>query len=125
MLIPPQPRPGAVAPRLPPEARFFRYRLRGFILLLRVLLLCWHAGAHADRPLPNPPAQPTLPNFLEATAVDYAHSQLFNTVEGIAPVREPRSARPEPSPGPAPSSPAAGAPMLAPPSGNLRRVNAP
>lgn len=121
MLIPPQPRPGVVAPPRPGHARIFRYRLRGFILLLRVLLLCFHTGAHADKALPTAPAQSTTPNFLEAVAVDYANSQLFNAVEGLAPVREPRAVRHEPFP--APQTPASATTVTAPPA-NIRRVNA-
>lgn len=122
MLIPPQLRPGVVAPPRTSHARVIRYRIRNVILLLRVLLLCFHAGAHADKALPAPPAQRPTSNFLEAVAVDYANSQLFHAVEGIAPEREPRAMRPEPTP--MPQAPASAAAIVTPPAGNVRRVNA-
>lgn len=122
MLIPPQLRPGVVAPPRPSHARIIRYRLRGFILLLRVLLLCFQTAAHADKALPTAPAPNAAPGFLEAVAVDYANSQVFNAVEGIAAVREPRAVRSGPSP--APSAPASNPSTVTPAPANIRRVNA-
>jgi len=127
MLIPPQLRPGVVAPPRP-QVRLIRYRIRGFVLLLRVLTLCIHTGAHADKALPPLPAVPPMPGFLEAVAADYANSQPFNAVEGFAPVREPRTVRsdlaPAPPVPPTPQAPPSAAPQLATPPGNIRRVNA-
>lgn len=122
MLIPPRLRPGVTAPSRPGNSRIFRHRIRGFVLLLRVLLLCFNTAAHADKALPVTPTQKPASNFLEAVATDYAHSQLFNTVEGIAPVREPRAVRDDSPPAP----PQAPAPInvMTPAQGNLRRVNA-
>ena len=122
MLIPPQLRPGVVAPSRPSQVRIIRYRIRGFILLLRVLLLCFHTAAHADKALPAPAEARPPANFLEAVAIDYANSHLFNTVEGIAPVREPRAVPGEPAPVPQP--PSSAATNGPPPAGNFRRVNA-
>ena len=122
MLIPPQLRPGVVAPPRPSQARIIRYRIRGFILLLRVLLLCFHTAAHADKALPAPSAPHPTASFLEAVATDYANSHPFNTVEGIAPVREPRAVSTDPAP--MPQAPASAAVNVAPPAANIRRVNA-
>ncbi|KAI3590568.1 hypothetical protein D9X30_4053 [Cupriavidus sp. U2] len=120
MLIPPQLRPGVVAPPPHGQAHIIRYRIRDVILLLRVLLLCFHTAAHADKALP-PPAAPRPTNFLEAVATDYANSHPFHTVEGIAPVREPHAVPGDPAPvPPAPASPAAN---VSPPATNIRRVN--
>lgn len=126
MLIPPQLRPGVVAPpRLSRPS--IRYRIRGVILLLRVLMLCFHTAAHAETVLPAATnaataAERPASSFLESVAVDYANSQIFHTVEGIAPVREPRAVRGESAPA---SQAPAPVPTLRPPTGTLRRVNAP
>ncbi|PLP99614.1 hypothetical protein [Cupriavidus pauculus] len=122
MLIPPLLRPGVVALPRPSQARVIRYRIRGFILLLRVLLLCFHTAAHADKALPAPAAPRPAPNFLEAVATDYANSHVFYAVEGIVPVREPRAAPAEPAP--APQTPASAAAIVSPAAANIRRVNA-
>lgn len=125
MLIPPQLRPGVAAPPRPNQARLIRYRIRGFILLLRVLLLCLHTAAHADKALPAPAAARPATNFLEAAATDYANSHPFHTVEGIAPVREAREPRAMPGePVPIPPTPASAATIISPPAANIRRVNA-
>ncbi|GAA0836843.1 MAG: hypothetical protein CL858_19315 [Cupriavidus sp.] len=123
MLIPPQLRPGVVAPPCPSQTRVIRHRIRGFVLLLRVLLLCFHTAAHADKALPQPPdAQRPAPSFLETAATDFANSHPFHAVEGIAPLREARGMRPAPEPArPAPASVGAVAPVQA----TIRRVNAP
>ncbi|RZT39486.1 hypothetical protein [Cupriavidus agavae] len=121
MLIPPQLRPGVVAPPRPSHPPVIRYRIRGLIVLLRVLMLCFHTAALADKALPPPPASP---NFLDAVAADYANSQLFHAVEGIAPVR-PERATPGDRAAPAESaSQATPRTPLTPPPASLRRVNA-
>ncbi len=133
MLIPPKLRPGVAVPPRSSRPPAIRYRIRGVILLLRVLLLCFHTAAHADTALPPVPASAAAQTasvsastsasaFLEAVAVDYANSQLFHAVEGIAPVRQPRAERNEPAP--ASQAPAPATAVIRPPSGNLRRVNA-
>jgi len=123
MLIPPQLRPGVVAPPRPSQARTIRYRIRGFVLLLRVMLLCFHTAAHADKALPAPTAPHPAPGFLEAVATDYANSHPFHAVEGIAPVREPRAVPAEPAP--VPQTPVPAALNVSPPAAsNIRRVNA-
>ena len=127
MLIPPQSRLGVVAPPFPHQARVIRSRIRGFILLLRVLLLCFHTAAHADKVLPAPTEPRNAPGFLESVAIDYAHSHPFNAVEGIAPVREPHAtaaAGSGPEPTPLPPAPASAAVNVTPPAANFRRGNA-
>lgn len=125
MLIPPPLRLGVVAPRCRVPMRVIRYRIRGFVVLLRVLLLCFHAAAHADKALP-PPVRPAT-DFLDAVALDFANSHPFHAVEGIAPVRESHAirsdARSEPTP--APAAPAPQVNTLPPAPANFRRVNAP
>ncbi|WP_137928529.1 hypothetical protein [Cupriavidus sp. 2SB] len=126
MLIPPQLRPGVVAPPRPHHPPVIRYRIRGIVLLLRLLMLCLHAAALADSVLPPPSVQ--RPGFLEDTAAHYAHSDIFNAVEGIAPVRPGRMERSEPSAA-QPVRPASPTPptatTLAPAPANVRRVKAP
>lgn len=122
MLIPPQLRLGAVVPPRLAHARVIRHRIRGFVLLLRVLLLCMHTAAHADKVLPAssaPSAPRTASNFLEAVATDYANSQVFHAVEGIVPVRETRALPAEPSP----QTPVSSNAILPAAPANIRRVN--
>jgi len=124
MKIPPQLRPGVIAPPRLGHAPTIRYRLRTWILLLRVLALCFNTAAHAQ-PVSPPAAQVTpeqkfAPGYLEAVATGYDNGQAFNAAEGIAPVRQPRTVRTEPAPAaPAPSP----TPTTSPAPGNLRRIS--
>jgi len=124
MKIPPQLRPGVTTPPRLGHAPAIRYRLRTWILLLRVLALCFHTAAHAQPVLPPAaqvtPEQKFAPGYLEAVATGYDNGQAFNAAEGIAPVRQPRAVRTEPvraTPAPGP------APAITPASANLRRTS--
>ena len=124
MKIPPQLRPGVLAPPRLGPAPVFRYRLRTWILLLRVLALCFHTAAHAQPALPPAtrvtPEQKFAPGYLEAVATGYDNGQAIITAEGIAPVRPPRALRSDPAPAmPAPRP----APVATPASANLRRIS--
>jgi len=124
MKIPPQLRPGVIAPPRPGHAPAIRYRLRSWILLLRVLVLCFHTAAHAQPVSPATtqvtPEQKFAPGYLEAVATGYDNGQAFNAAEGIAPVRQPRAVRTEPAPPMPAPAPAA---VMTPASGNLRRIS--
>ena len=109
MKIPPQLRPGVLAPPRLGPAPAIRYRLRTWILLLRVLALCFHTAAHAQPALPPAPQvrpeQKFASGYLEAVATGYDNGEAFNAAEGIAPVRQSRALRAEPAPVmPVPSS---------------------
>lgn len=133
MKIPPQLRPTDAAPLhqprpLSPLAPLaLLYRMRGGILLLRVLALCAHTAVYAQpAPAPAPavtPEQKFSPGYLEAVSTGYENGQALGAVEGIAPVRATRTERTDPAPA-APSTPMIPAAVLAHPPGSLRRVTA-
>ncbi|MGO4762842.1 hypothetical protein AB4120_09880 [Cupriavidus sp. 2KB_3] len=120
-----QPRP--LTPRTPPAVL---YRMRGGILLLRVLALCAHTAVYAQPALAPAtavtPEQKFSPGYLEAVSTGYENGQALGAVEGIAPVRAPRAERTDPAPAaPAtPSAPMSPGAVLAHPPGSLRRVTA-
>ncbi len=124
MKIPPQLRHGVPAPPRLSLGPNIRYRLRAWILLLRVLALCIHTAAHAQPALPPAPQvtpeQKFAPGYLEAVATGYDNGQAINAAEGIAPLRQPRAAVTEPAPptpAPGPTSPVTAMP------GHLRRIS--
>lgn len=126
-----QPRPlGPLGPLGPLTPLAVLYRMRGGILLLRVLALCAHTAVYAQPALAPAPAvtpeQKFSPGYLEAVSTGYENGQALGAVEGIAPLRPPRAERPDPTPA-APAAPAAPmipAAVLAHPPGSLRRVTA-
>lgn len=132
MQIPPQIRPTDAAPFAPALPRpaspiALLYKMRGGIMLLRVLALCAHTAAYAQ-PATSlvTPEQKFSPGYLEAVSSGYENGQPAAPVEGLAPVRPTRAERAES----APAAPAAPAPatrpssILAHPPGSLRRVTA-
>ncbi|CAG2135192.1 hypothetical protein LMG19282_01043 [Cupriavidus campinensis] len=134
MKIPPQLRPTDAAPLHQPRPLSpltplaVLYRMRGGILLLRVLALCAHTAVYAQPALAPAvtPEQKFSPGYLEAVSTGYENGQALGAVEGIAPVRPPRAERTDPAPAaPAtPSAPRIPAAVLAHPPGSLRRVTA-
>ncbi|MGO4280756.1 hypothetical protein [Cupriavidus sp. RAF20_2] len=133
MKIPPQLRPTDAAPLHQPRPLSpltplaLLYRMRGGILLLRVLALCAHTAVYAQPALAPAPAvtpeQKFSPGYLEAVSTGYENGQALGAVEGIAPVRATRTERTDPAPA-APSTPMIPAAVLAHPPGSLRRVTA-
>lgn len=133
MKIPPPLRPADAAPLHQPRPLTpltplaVLYRMRGGILLLRVLALCAHTAVYAQPALAPAtavtPEQKFSPGYLEAVSTGYENGQALGAVEGIAPVRPPRAERTDPAPA-TPSAPMIPGAVLAHPPGSLRRVTA-